>query len=90
MSPNAWQDLPMVDIAVEDNGIGFEPKYGDRVSDAFMRLHSRDQYEGSGLGLAICRRVIERHGGRIEATCNPGHGAVFTFSLPLALSAPRL
>lgn len=75
---------PMARITVADNGIGFDPKYGEKVFEAFWRLHSRDRYEGSGIGLAICRRIVERHGGRIEAVAEAGRGATFTFTLPLA------
>ncbi len=75
---------PMVAIEVADNGIGFDPRHAHRLFDAFVRLHSRDRYEGSGLGLAICRRIIARHGGRIEAAGKPGLGATFTLTLRLA------
>ncbi len=71
----------MVAVTIADNGIGFETKYDSQVFDPFVRLHSRDRYEGSGLGLAICRRVIERHGGRIDAEGKIGVGASFTLSL---------
>jgi light-regulated signal transduction histidine kinase (bacteriophytochrome) len=74
-----------VRVTVEDNGIGFDPKYSESVFDAFMRLHSRDHFEGSGLGLAICRRIAERHGGRLEAMAEPNVGASFTLILPRML-----
>jgi light-regulated signal transduction histidine kinase (bacteriophytochrome) len=74
----------MSTIVVADNGIGFDARFGEKVFDAFVRLHSRDRYEGSGIGLAICRRIVERHGGRIEATAVPDAGATFTFTLPPA------
>ena len=71
-------------ITVEDNGIGFEPKYLDRVFEVFRRLHPRDQYSGTGVGLAICKRIAERHGGAITATSTPGQGSKFTVILPVA------
>jgi light-regulated signal transduction histidine kinase (bacteriophytochrome) len=74
-----------VRVEVKDNGIGFDPKYSERVFDAFMRIHSKDRFEGSGLGLAICRRIAERHGGRLEAMAEPNVGASFTLILPRVL-----
>jgi two-component system sensor kinase FixL len=70
-------------ITVDDNGIGFDEKYLDRIFNPFQRLHGRDQYEGSGIGLAICRRIVERHGGTITARSAPGQGSTFVVSLPL-------
>jgi PAS domain S-box-containing protein len=69
-------------IAVEDNGIGFEEKYLDRVFQVFQRLHGRNEYEGTGVGLAICRKIAERHGGSITAHSAPGMGAKFVVTLP--------
>jgi signal transduction histidine kinase len=68
-------------ISVQDNGIGFDQHYADRIFELFIRLRSRE-YPGSGLGLAICKRIVELHGGRIWATSQPGAGASFYFSLP--------
>ena len=70
-------------INVEDNGIGFDEKYLDRIFNPFQRLHGRDRYEGSGIGLSICRRIVERHGGTITARSAPGHGSTFIVRLPL-------
>jgi two-component system, LuxR family, sensor kinase FixL len=69
-------------IVVEDNGVGFEQKYADRIFRVFERLHSRSEYDGTGIGLAICRKIVDRHGGSIAATSNPGDGAKFTVTLP--------
>ena len=71
-------------ILVEDNGIGFDEKYLDRIFDVFQRLHPRDVHEGTGVGLAICRRIVERHGGTITASSRPGEGATFEITLPVA------
>jgi signal transduction histidine kinase len=68
-------------IRVQDNGIGFEQKYAERVFDLFQRLGGKN-VPGTGLGLAICRRIIERHGGRIWAESQPGTGSTFNFTLP--------
>ncbi|MCM2280877.1 MAG: ATP-binding protein [Bdellovibrionaceae bacterium] len=69
-------------ITVEDNGIGFDEKYLDRIFAIFQRLHGRNDYEGNGVGLAVCRRIVERHGGFITAKSTPGQGAQFIVSLP--------
>lgn len=73
---------PSYTIAIADHGIGFEEKYVDRIFQPFQRLHGAQRYEGTGMGLAICRRIVERHGGVIRATSQPGLGATFTISLP--------
>jgi len=70
-------------IIVEDNGIGFDEKYLDRIFNVFQRLHSRSEYEGTGMGLAICRKITERHGGSITAKSTPEHGAKFIVTLPV-------
>jgi light-regulated signal transduction histidine kinase (bacteriophytochrome) len=67
-------------ISVRDNGIGFEPRYADRIFGLFKRLHTKE-YPGTGLGLAICKRIVERYGGCIWADGRPGAGATFHFSL---------
>lgn len=69
-------------IVVEDNGIGFDEKYLDRIFRVFQRLHGRTEYEGTGIGLAICRKITERHGGGITARSTPGLGAQFIVTLP--------
>jgi signal transduction histidine kinase len=69
-------------ITVEDNGIGFDEKYLERIFQPFQRLHGRNEYEGTGIGLTICQRIVDRHGGNIMAKSAPNAGAVFVVSLP--------
>ena len=78
--PTPYADRYLLQIT--DNGIGFEQTYAERIFQPFERLHSRSVYEGTGIGLAIVRKIVERHGGQIEAQSTPGQGSTFTFSLP--------
>ena len=69
-------------ITVEDNGIGFDEKYRDRIFQIFQRLHGRSEYEGTGIGLAICRKIVDRHNGVVTAHSSPGAGAKFIILMP--------
>jgi light-regulated signal transduction histidine kinase (bacteriophytochrome) len=71
---------------VEDNGIGFDGRYLNRIFRAFQGLHARGDYEGVGMGLTICRRIVEHHGGSITAESAPGQGATFILTLPVKRS----
>jgi signal transduction histidine kinase len=72
------------EICVEDNGIGFEEKYLDKIFLPFQRLHGMADYKGLGMGLAICRKIAERHGGYITARSELGKGSTFVVTLPAA------
>lgn len=87
--PNDLQRLDLsgddhfVYVRVADNGIGFNPRYARRVFETFAQLNAKNQYEGTGLGLTLCKKIVERHGGAIEAEGSEGEGAVFSIYLPL-------
>lgn len=76
------------ELIVQDNGIGFEEKYLEKIFAVFQRLHGRQEYEGTGIGLAVCRRIMDRHGGKITAHSKPGEGATFVVILPVNHKEP--
>jgi signal transduction histidine kinase len=82
ISVSAQRDGDAWMVTVSDNGIGFDPKYSERIFQVFQRLHGVGKYPGTGIGLAISRRIIEHHGGRLWAESQPGVGSIFSFTLP--------
>jgi light-regulated signal transduction histidine kinase (bacteriophytochrome) len=74
-------------VTVQDNGIGFDDKYAERIFGTFQRLHGRSEYEGTGIGLAIARKIAWRHEGDITATGVLGEGACFRLTLPLGAAS---
>ncbi|MCE7883056.1 MAG: hypothetical protein DYH08_04200 [Actinobacteria bacterium ATB1] len=69
--------------SVEDNGVGFDSRYKDKLFEVFQRLHSPDEFEGTGIGLAIVERIVGAHGGEVGAECDPGVWTRFSFTIPL-------
>jgi two-component system sensor kinase FixL len=81
--PTASPDDKFCVLTVQDNGIGFEEQYLEKIFAVFQRLHGRGEYEGTGVGLAVCRRIADRHGGLITAQSKPGEGSIFIVILPI-------
>ena len=82
-SPDQDPYAEQCELSVQDNGIGFDEKYTDKIFAVFQRLHGRTEFEGTGVGLAVCRRISDRHGGTIRAQSKPGEGAKFIVTLPV-------
>ncbi|MBO9202964.1 MULTISPECIES: ATP-binding protein [Niastella] len=83
ISSTSHPEKNTVTLHIADNGIGFGSQNTEMIFNPFTRLHAKDEYEGTGLGLALCKKIVERHGGKITAVSKQGHGSVFHITLPL-------
>jgi two-component system, LuxR family, sensor kinase FixL len=81
--PQIPHGAKLCEVQVKDNGIGFDPQFGEQIFSPFKRLHTRQEYEGSGIGLTVCRKITDRHHGRIVAQSTSGQGATFIVTLPV-------
>lgn len=84
---SATSNSEWVSVVVEDNGIGIESQYQQQIFQPFKRLHGVGKYEGSGIGLSVCRKIVDRHGGRIDVESTPGVGSRFIVKLPARVPA---
>jgi signal transduction histidine kinase len=86
ISIKAETEGPFVKISVSDNGLGIAAEHHKKIFEMFRRLHSREAYEGTGMGLSICKKIMEKHGGKITVESAPGNGSTFTCWFPAVLS----
>ncbi|HET7897290.1 MAG TPA: ATP-binding protein, partial [Flavisolibacter sp.] len=82
----AERDDALLRVHVTDNGLGIAPEFHKKIFEMFRRLHNRETFEGTGMGLAICKKIMEKHGGKITVESMPGQGTTFTCWFPAALS----